>query len=182
LLAAAEDVFAEVGCDAATMTEIAERAGASIGAVYQYFPNKDAMVIALRRQHAAEVEVRWAPLIAEASQLSIKQLVERVCDEAIDYIEKRPGYIAVMMATPMYRREPAVRNKLREEFATVFRERRPEMPRETAFRVANVMLQMMRGMHTLYGEAKDAAERREVVREFKVALVQYLNSRLKDEE
>jgi AcrR family transcriptional regulator len=180
LLDAAEDVFAEVGCEAATMTEIAERAEASIGAVYQYFPNKDAMIIAVRRRHAGEIEVRWAPLLAE--ELSIKELVERIFDEVIEYIEKRPAYIAVMSAIPNYKREPAVRNKMREEFATMFRKRRPEMSREAAFRVANVMMSVLRGMNTLYAEAKNAKEREEVVREFKMILVEYLNSRLMDQD
>jgi AcrR family transcriptional regulator len=49
----------EVGYEAATMTEIANRAGASIGTVYQYFPNKEALVQALRNQHFAEMIHRW---------------------------------------------------------------------------------------------------------------------------
>jgi AcrR family transcriptional regulator len=178
LLDAAEDVFAEVGCESATMTEIAERAGASIGAVYQYFPNKDAMVIAARRRHAEEIEVRWAPLLAQ--ELSIEELVDRIFDEVVEYIEKRPAYIAVMTAVPHYKREPAVRNKMREEFAAMFRKRLPELSREAAFRVANVLMSLMRGMNTLYAEAKSAKERDEVVREFKLVVTCYLNSRLKE--
>jgi AcrR family transcriptional regulator len=49
VLEAAARVIGERGYDAATMTEIAERAGASIGALYQYFPNKEAIARALRR-------------------------------------------------------------------------------------------------------------------------------------
>jgi AcrR family transcriptional regulator len=48
LLEAGASEFAEVGYDAATMKAIAKRAGASIGAVYQYFPNKESVVSALR--------------------------------------------------------------------------------------------------------------------------------------
>jgi hypothetical protein len=48
LLEAAASEFAEVGYDAATTKAIAKRA--SIGAVYQYFPNKAAVVSALRTQ------------------------------------------------------------------------------------------------------------------------------------
>ena len=58
LLDAAASLLAEVGYDAATMTEIADRAKASIGTVYQYFPNKPAIVLALRSQYVAEMEER----------------------------------------------------------------------------------------------------------------------------
>ncbi len=181
LLAAAEAIFAEAGCDAATMTKIAERAEASIGALYQYFPDKEAMVLALRRKYADEIEVRWGPLLLQAGKLSIKQLINLICDEVTDYIERRPAYVAVLAAAPNYRREPAVRNRLREQFAAIFRERRPEMSAESAFRVANVTMQLLKGMNALYAEARNAAERQEVVREFKLVLTQYLNSRLKAE-
>jgi AcrR family transcriptional regulator len=56
LLEAAAAELAQVGYDAATMTAIAERAGASIGAVYQYFPNKEAIVLALRAAYGNEME------------------------------------------------------------------------------------------------------------------------------
>jgi len=52
VLEAAASLFAEVGYDAATMTEVADRANASIGTVYQYFSNKPAIVLALRSKYA----------------------------------------------------------------------------------------------------------------------------------
>src|SRR5258708_20043149 len=47
LLDAGAVLFAEKGYDAATMTEIAQRAGASIGSLYQFFPSKEALAEAL---------------------------------------------------------------------------------------------------------------------------------------
>ena len=49
LMTAAADVIRERGFDAATMAEIAERAGAKIGSLYRFFPNKDALADALDR-------------------------------------------------------------------------------------------------------------------------------------
>lgn len=51
LLDAAAQVFAEHGYAAATTNRIAERAGVSIGSLYQYFPNKDAILHALMDAH-----------------------------------------------------------------------------------------------------------------------------------
>lgn len=63
VLEAAAATIAEVGYEAATMTEVAERAGASIGILYQYFhfPNKEATMRALRQQYGDEMEARWTP-------------------------------------------------------------------------------------------------------------------------
>ncbi|MBI2701019.1 TetR/AcrR family transcriptional regulator [Mycobacterium gordonae] len=51
ILDAAAHVFAEHGYAAGTTNRIAERAGLSIGSLYQYFPNKDAVLRALMDAH-----------------------------------------------------------------------------------------------------------------------------------
>ena len=180
LLESAASVMAEVGYDAATMTAIAERAGASIGALYQYFPNKEAIVRALREQYVEEIEALWLPVTAQASKLGTRQMVDQIIDMFVDYVERRPAYIAVLNAPGRYKRDPVARNRLREHFAALFRERRPEMSKEAAFRVANVTMQVVKAMNVLYAEAK-SAEKEEIVREFKLVLMSYLSSRLKSD-
>ncbi len=176
VLEAAAAVIADVGFEAATMTEVAERAGASIGALYQYFPNKEAIARALRRQYAEEMQARWAPLAGQGAKLSIEQLVDRILDVVIDFMEHRPAYIPLMSA-PKVSKDPVARVKLREHFASVYRERRPGLTHEAAYRIANVTVQTVKGMNALYAEAKPA-ERMEVVREFKLLLTGYLVARL----
>lgn len=178
LLEAAASVMAEAGYDAATMTGIAERAKASIGTLYQYFPDKEAILRALRQQYVDEFEVRWVPLIAEASKLSLRQLVDRFFDIIIEYFAKRPAYIPVLNAAANFKRDPAARNRLRGHFVALYRERRPDMTQETALRIANVTVQVFKAMHPLYAEA-NAAEKEEIVREFKLLLMSYLSSCLK---
>lgn len=51
ILDAAAHVFAEYGYVAGTTNRIAEHAGLSIGSLYQYFPNKDAVLRALMDAH-----------------------------------------------------------------------------------------------------------------------------------
>lgn len=51
ILDAAAHIFAEHGYAAGTTNRIAERAGVSIGSLYQYFPNKDAVLRALMDAH-----------------------------------------------------------------------------------------------------------------------------------
>src|SRR5215475_9597924 len=58
------------GMAALNTNRIAERAGISIGTLYEYFPNKDAILIAMARQRLAEDErlVRQALTGPEADQ------------------------------------------------------------------------------------------------------------------
>ena len=51
ILEGAAQVFEKYGYARTTTDRIAERAGVSIGSLYQYFPNKDAVVVALAERH-----------------------------------------------------------------------------------------------------------------------------------
>ena len=53
ILTAAAHVLAEFGYAAGTTNRIAERARVSIGSLYQYFPNKDAILAELLTRHLA---------------------------------------------------------------------------------------------------------------------------------
>jgi len=51
ILEAAAQIFAELGYARATTNKIAERAGVSVGSLYQYFPNKDSLIASLHETH-----------------------------------------------------------------------------------------------------------------------------------
>lgn len=51
ILAAAAHVFAKHGYAAGTTNRIAEHAGVSIGSLYQYYPNKDTILVELMTAH-----------------------------------------------------------------------------------------------------------------------------------
>jgi AcrR family transcriptional regulator len=57
ILAAAAHIFTEYGYAAGTTNRIADRARISIGSLYQYFPNKDAILAELLARHLHEVRV-----------------------------------------------------------------------------------------------------------------------------
>ena len=63
ILEAAGQVFERHGYAAATTNRIAARAGVSIGSLYQYFPNKDAILVALVHRHLAESAAALGPHI-----------------------------------------------------------------------------------------------------------------------
>ncbi|MFZ4875169.1 TetR/AcrR family transcriptional regulator [Janthinobacterium sp. Mn2066] len=177
MLAAAAEVIAENGYDAATMTAIAARSASSIGALYQYFPNKDAIVRALRVLYGEEMESRWDGLIVVAEGLSVQELSDRIIDLMVDFSTQHPAYFAVLNASLNYRRDADARLRLRERFGRAFQQKQPALNDEQALRLANVALQVVKSLNPLLSQA-DAAERMQLVAEFKLVLSGYLNSRL----
>lgn len=55
ILGAASQVLIQHGYEQATTARIATRAGVSVGSLYQYFPNKEALVAALIERHADDL-------------------------------------------------------------------------------------------------------------------------------
>ncbi|MGA8018336.1 MAG: TetR/AcrR family transcriptional regulator [Desulfobacterales bacterium] len=74
ILVAAAQVFEAHGYAAGTTNRIAERAGVSIGTLYQYFPSKEAIAVALLERHIADTDHRlheWVGhMVVEQHRLS----------------------------------------------------------------------------------------------------------------
>ncbi|MGW3543400.1 TetR/AcrR family transcriptional regulator [Nocardia niigatensis] len=70
ILDAAARLFHQYGYAATTTNKVAELAGVSIGTLYHYIPNKDALLYALAERHLRDGA---ADLLAEATQLRSEQ-------------------------------------------------------------------------------------------------------------
>jgi AcrR family transcriptional regulator len=177
LLDAAGEVIAERGFEAATMTAIAERAGASIGSVYQYFPDKDALVFALRTRYGDEMDARWSALSEAAQQLSVEELAERLFALMTGFMAARPAYLPLLSVSLNFKRDAAARNRLRGKFAELFQGYSPALAEEDAFRVAEVTLQVVKSLSPLYAAAKPK-DRAALVSEYRMVVSSYLAARL----
>jgi AcrR family transcriptional regulator len=72
ILGAALDLFQERGYEATTMRAIAERAGASLGSSYHYFPSKEHLVLEFYR-HTHELHlVAVTPMLAREKDLAAR--------------------------------------------------------------------------------------------------------------
>jgi AcrR family transcriptional regulator len=85
ILQAAIDLFAAEGHARTSTNRIAERAGVSIGSLYQYFPGKDAILAALYDRHTAMIEASIADALALFTapdvplERSLRRLLEGLC-------------------------------------------------------------------------------------------------------
>lgn len=92
ILDGAAQVFERHGYAAGTTNRIAERAGVSVGSVYEYFPNKDAIVVALaERELEKEREVLLATLTAGPAREPLAALLGRFVRAVVDLHAARPA-------------------------------------------------------------------------------------------
>ncbi len=82
ILEATAHILTVDGYDKANTNRIAERAGISIGSLYQYFPNKESLLTALMEQHSREmaelVETKLNCLFDSPLEVVVPELVKAV--------------------------------------------------------------------------------------------------------
>lgn len=101
ILEAAAEVFARHGYAAGTTNRIAERAGVSVGSFYQYFPNKDAVLVALVERHVV------------AGTESVQALLDSAVADPGDLRALLKAFVGAMLA--LHAQEPDLHRVLFEE-------------------------------------------------------------------
>ncbi len=116
ILEAATQVFARHGYAAGTTNRIAERAGVSIGTLYQYFPNKDALLVALAESHLREAEGILRPVMIELSLRPppLREGLELMVSAAMESHRQEPRLHRVLFEEAP--RPPALRERLDQAF------------------------------------------------------------------
>ena len=83
ILEATARVLVKLGFDGLTTNAVATAAGVSIGSLYQYFPNKEALVSALIEQHVAKMNGAVLAELARVATLPIQEAARRVIELTI---------------------------------------------------------------------------------------------------
>jgi AcrR family transcriptional regulator len=178
LLQAATAVFAEKGYEAATMTEIAARAGAPIGSLYQFFPVKAALADTLVENYIALLAADLQALQARADQIDTQTLVESLFGLLRAHPEERAAAQPLAEAR-MSKQElrTTFRPMLRKRIAAILRARAPTLNAEAAREIAIVILQLMKASSTLSDE-EGLPGRAACLRELRALALEYLDRRV----
>jgi AcrR family transcriptional regulator len=145
LIDAGAELFAEKGYEATTMTEIASRAGAAIGSLYQFFPSKEALAEALFDRFAE----RWAASFARVEELAPGSSAREVADLLVDHKLKqrtdRDAAIALSGAVAgiVERRKP-LGDALRGRIAAILSAGNPALGQDEAAAAAIIVNQIMK--------------------------------------
>ena len=93
LLDAAAEVIAEQGLQAATAEAIAQRAHTAKGSLYQFFPNRDAVVAALALRYADEMRaVHERAFATDPRGLSLERLIDRIVRPLAVFHDQHPAF------------------------------------------------------------------------------------------
>lgn len=182
LLQAAAAVFAEKGYEAATMTEIAARADAPIGSLYQFFPVKEALADTLVQNYVELMAADLLELETHATEIDNPTLVERLFGLLRSHPLERAAALPLAEARMDEKtRRITFRSMLRKHIAAILRSRTPSLSAEAARDMAIVILQMMKATSSLSDE-EGLPGRTAGMRELQALALQYLEQRLQPSE
>jgi AcrR family transcriptional regulator len=99
ILEAPARVFGERGYAGTTTNHIAERAGVSIGSLYQYFPNKHTILVALHARHMESASEAMQSTMEGAlrEKKAPEQLLRRFVRQVIEMHASEPALHHVLL-------------------------------------------------------------------------------------
>lgn len=101
ILDAAAHIFHEHGYAGATTNDIADEARVSVGSLYQYFPNKDALLVALTKQHIESTTVGLSDLIGGLNmETDLSVVLRSVVNFLVEQHELDELHLLVMHHAP----------------------------------------------------------------------------------
>jgi AcrR family transcriptional regulator len=181
ILQAAAEVIAEVGVEQATTNAIAARAETSVGSLYQFFPNKDAIVQALAARYVRELgEVMEASMPDYVWTLPAEAMADHVVTPLARFHDTHPAYRHVWLATLDCREgvtcgEAELHEAVHHRIAAIMRRRCPLSPASEVETAAHVCQEMVHALLNL-ASTLPVEQRPPLVREIKRALAAYATS------
>lgn len=83
MLDATEDILCRCGTDGFNTNVVAERAGVSVGSLYQYFPNKMSLAAAVWERHVVQ-QIEIVEAAVADPETGLESSLDRIIDHAVD--------------------------------------------------------------------------------------------------
>ena len=179
ILDTAAALFAEVGYEPATTNSIAERAGISIGSLYRYFSDKDAILRSLAKRHQEQVRGIFDNVFSgDLVYLPLDVLLDRLIDPLVELHVACPAYKQILLGSDVSADIAAANEELDREIVgrivEVLQLMAPGMGAERAHLVATVCKAQIKALLSLVGSSDDREFRSQVTDEVKRMLHGYL--------
>ena len=182
---AAGELSVEVGADAVTMEAIAARAETSIGSLYQFYPNKDALLHAVAERYVGDLfalldasDAAELSAASDATTLPLEALVDAVLEPFVVFHQAHPGYFAILFAPQGSAALRAVRGRLRERLTRraerLFEARAPRLDATKRRHLALTAVEAARALLQFIVTGVPRGEQRAMRDELRAMLVAYL--------
>ncbi len=181
VLDTAAELFAETGYESTTTNAIAERAGVSIGSLYRYFPDKDAIVRALASRYLEQVRAIYDEVFTDdVIYLPLPVVLDRLIDPFVALHTTFPAYKHMLLGSDVSSDIAAASQGMDEEIierlADFLRQIMPNMDEQRARLVAAVCKAEVKALISLLMGSNDDEFRTQVTVEMKRMLLVYLEA------
>ena len=96
-------VLLSLGPDRLTTTRVAERAGVSVGTLYQYYPNKSSLLFAVLELHMKRVTASVETACVTAHHMPLADMIKRMVEAFVNAKMERPD-----VSVALYRVSPDI--------------------------------------------------------------------------
>lgn len=103
ILDAVVRILKKQGVAAVNTNRIAEVAGVSIGSVYQYFPDKRAIFVALHKRHVQDIDRRIERALVEHVSSSLEGLIRGLVDTVVEAHSADPELYELLLTEVPHR-------------------------------------------------------------------------------
>ena len=169
ILTATGQLLGEGGVDAVTTRALAERASISVAAVYQYFPNRDAIISAYLEQATSRINASVLEAVLGLPIVSVRTVVEASVLAHLHFYQKNTDLVQVWLSagtdsavlTRARERNVALGHWLRDAFLAVgfLRENFPAYGTGLVVEICRCAIEF-----AFFCEPRSAEEQEEIVR------------------
>jgi AcrR family transcriptional regulator len=175
ILDAAAERFVAAGFDATTTTEIAKRAGVSVGSLYQFFPHKESLLDALAERHIEGIDEILAAVGQRMSEdAPLDDIVDLIVERIAAFSREQPFFGVLLIGAgspPVARASERLRAELARRVELVIAHKPLSAARRRV--VAAVCIDLLAAL--LPRTLDDRGRRRPaMIAELKLALTSYL--------
>jgi AcrR family transcriptional regulator len=181
LLDAAEEVFEEVGYDAATTNLVASRAEVPVGTLYRWFPDKSALAEALTDRYLTHLVSLYEELLSDINpEDRISEFLRRVMHKLVDATGAQRALPALLVSAMVPGGRSTAGARLREGLEGHIRDlvelRVPGVPAEVRDRTADVCVTLS---HLILAAASDDEhpDQAAMIEEYIDVLLAYLEAK-----
>jgi AcrR family transcriptional regulator len=183
ILDTAEEVFVEVGFDAASTNLIASRAGTSIGSLYEFFPNKEALARALAERYVRNIGKLYDTLVVDRPGVEGPEMVDHIIGGLDAFYRDHPGAVPLLngrfTSPDLAAAGEALQTALTRRIESILVGRRPDLAVAQCRLIAQVIAEQARAL-LAFADQVPLSQRRSVVRELEKAIVGYLRESAPD--